>query len=93
MDSQAEKQDIQVGDANERHAYNIAFSELELCWHWDEQTFAELRSIASESERVKTYLRTRQEHLLRAYDAEFLANVIVKTKARCIDAARELRAA
>jgi hypothetical protein len=93
MGSQANQQEIPVGDGNERHAYNTAFSELELCWHWDEQTFAELRSIASENERVKTYLRTRHEHLLRAYDVDFLAEAIVKTKARCIDAARELRAA
>jgi len=67
----------------ERHAFNLAFGELDLGWHWDEKTWTELQSIPAEEERLRAYLRTRHGHLLRAYDADFLVDAIRSTKARC----------
>jgi hypothetical protein len=66
----------------ERHAYNLAFSELDLGWHWDEQTYAQLQAIDDEEERVRAYLDGRHGHLLKAYDAGFLAGAIRLTKSR-----------
>jgi hypothetical protein len=71
----------QFDDANgndmECEAYNAAFHDLGLRWHWDGSTFAALQSCGAEpSERLKHYLRTQQPHLLRAYDLDFLVNAI-----------------
>jgi hypothetical protein len=67
----------------ERHAFNVAFSELDLCWHWDEQTWSELQALPSEDDRLRAYLRSRHGHLLKAYDADFLVDAIRSTKLRC----------
>lgn len=60
----------------ELHAYNAAFYELGLRWHWDAETFRRLQSIPLRRDRVRIYLETHQSHLLKAYDAEFLADAI-----------------
>lgn len=67
----------------ERAAFNAAFYELGLRWHWDEETYEGLRALPDERERVQRYLRTQQAHLLRAYDADFLTDAILDTQARC----------
>lgn len=67
----------------ERNAYNAAFHALGLRWHWDADTYNELQFVADARERVGIYLRTRQTHLLAAYDAEFLINAIEAKKADC----------
>ncbi|MDB5860907.1 MAG: hypothetical protein JWQ76_4596 [Ramlibacter sp.] len=64
-----------------RHAYNAAFHELELNWHWDRATFAGLQRYGRAG--VRSYLETEQAHLLRAYTVEFLVDAIEATKARC----------
>lgn len=69
----------------DRNAYNAAFYELGLGWHWDAGTFERMQSVACEAERIKLYLQTHQSHLLQAYDADFLAKAIETTKARCAD--------
>jgi len=78
----AERQEL------ERHAYNVAFRELDLDWYWDPGTFSQLQSIPAEDERVRAYLRSHHEHLLKAYDAEFLVGAIREMKSRCIEDAR-----
>lgn len=61
----------------ERNAYNAAFYELGLRWHWDGATYGELlMHSAQPRSRIHHYLQTRQPHLLRAYDADFLADAI-----------------
>ena len=61
----------------ERNAYNAAFYELGLRWHWDSETWAALRQHSTEpAERIGHYLRHCQPHLLTAYDADFLARAI-----------------
>ena len=65
----------------ERNAYNAAFHDLGFRWHWDSETYRNLtRSIADAKERVRHYLETRQAHLLKAYDAEFLVGIIVENR-------------
>jgi hypothetical protein len=66
----------------DRHAYNLAFSELDLGWHWDEKTYEELQAIADEEERLRTYVHRRHGHLLKAYDADFLVGAIRATRSR-----------
>jgi hypothetical protein len=63
-----------------RQAYNAAFDELGLSWHWDPVTFAGLPRGAR---GVRAYVEQQHPHLLRAYDAEFLVNAIESTRLRC----------
>ncbi len=61
----------------DRNAFNAAFNELGLRWHWDSDTYtALLRQSADAADRLRLYLETEQAHLLKAYDAAFLVNVI-----------------
>ena len=69
-----------------RNAYNAAFYELGLKWHWDGNIYQSLLPNSDEKERIRSYLETYQPHLLKSYDADFLTNVIQTTKARCFDA-------
>jgi hypothetical protein len=64
-----------------RHAYNAAFQELDLPWHWDERTFARLQP--SGRAGVRAWVEQEQPHLLRAYAPDFLVDAIEDTKARC----------
>jgi hypothetical protein len=77
----------------ELDAYNAAFHELGLDWHWDAETWASLRDIDGERERVCAYLRAHHPHLLKVYDAEFLGAAIVELKARQAATAAHLGAA
>ena len=66
----------------ERNAYNAAFYELGLRWHWDSATFDELmRQGSSEAERIHRYLSAHQPHLQKAYDAGFLLDLIQQKQA------------
>ena len=61
----------------ERNAYNAAFYELGLRWHWDHATYEDLvRRSANEADRIRHYLSVSQPHLLKAYDADFLIELI-----------------
>lgn len=64
-----------------RQAYNAAFEELGLNWHWDPVTFACLPAPGREG--LRAYLQKEQAHLLRAYEADFLVEAIETAKARC----------
>lgn len=67
----------------ERGAFNAAFYELGLRWHWDGATYESLRVESCERARVRRYLEAEQSHLLRAYDADFLTDAILAAKQRC----------
>ena len=76
--------ELQSGAAHdsERNAYNAAFHDLGLRWHWDSATYDRLLHASPDAgERVRVYLQTAQAHLLKAYDADFLVSAI-ETKAR-----------
>ncbi len=80
-----------IGNAIECHlaAYNAAFYELGLSWHWDSDQFHELQSLPCERDRIKTYMHTHQSHLLKVYDADFLIDAIQTTKSRCFETLTE----
>ena len=73
--------------AAELHAWNSAFSELELPWQWDADTYRSLLSVAGEHDCVGTYVERNQAHLLRVYEKAFLRDLVLSTKARCQGAA------
>jgi hypothetical protein len=64
-----------------RQAYNAAFEELGLSWHWDSVAFARLP--AGGREGVRAYIEQEHPHLLRAYEADFLVQAIETAKDRC----------
>lgn len=66
----------------ERSAFNAAFYELGLRWHWDSDTYAALVGNPCERARLRNYVQVEQAHLLRAYDAEFLIDAILVAKQR-----------
>jgi hypothetical protein len=68
-----------------RHAYNAAFYELGLKWHWDNEFYRSVCCGDDEKQLIRAYLETHQPHLLKAYDADFLTNAIRQTKARCYE--------
>ena len=73
-------------DETHLSAYNAAFYELGLRWHWDSDTYQALSPAGEEKDRIRVYLETEQPHLLRAYEVNFLIDAIHATKARCYDA-------
>ena len=68
-----------------RNAYNAAFYELGLRWYWDSEIYPAVLSEADEHRCLRQYMVTHQPHMLTAYDADFLADAIQKTKAKCYD--------
>jgi hypothetical protein len=68
--------------AAELEAYNFAFSELELPWRWDAQTFDRLQSIAIDRDFIGAYIEQNQPHLLRVYEKQFLRDLVLSAKAR-----------
>jgi hypothetical protein len=76
----------------ERHAYNAAFYELGFQWHWDQDTYRQLSQIPNAAQRIQHYLETRQPHLLKAYDADFLVAAIQHKQAEHRNRAAELGA-
>ena len=61
----------------QRDAYNAAFYELGLRWHWDEATFTALvRHSPDPEQRIRRYLEQSHPHLLSAYDPAFLATAV-----------------
>ena len=66
----------EAGD-RELYAYNAAFYELGLRWHWDSATYEALLALGGDgAARIRHYLQMQQPHLLRAYDADFLVAMI-----------------
>ncbi len=66
----------------ELDAFNAAFHELGLEWHWDAATMADLAAIEDDQARVLAYIERYHGHLLKVYDPEFLSALVVETKRR-----------
>ena len=66
-----------------RNAYNAAFHELGLSFHWDSACYQDVLCRDGERACLRRYLQQHQAHLLRAYDAEFLVDAIQSAKERC----------
>jgi len=62
----------------DRHSVNRAFRELGLRFQWDERTWAELSAMPDVREQLRYYLPRHQPHLLGAYDAEFLGELVAQ---------------
>jgi hypothetical protein len=71
----------------QRHAYNCAFDELGLPWHWDAATYGRL--LGHGPDGVRRYLETERPHLLRAYEPEFLVAAVEAAKARRLGGPRQ----
>lgn len=61
-------------------AYNAAFSELGLRFRWDMPMFDWLCGIECEKTRVSRYIEDYHAHLLNAYEAPFLSQLIFDKK-------------
>ncbi|SMG61384.1 hypothetical protein [Paraburkholderia susongensis] len=61
-------------------AYNAAFSDLGLRFRWDRATLDVLREFNGELARITAYIERYHSHLHRAYDADFLAQLILHRK-------------
>jgi hypothetical protein len=68
--------------AAELEAYNHAFLELELSWHWDAPTYRDLQRVAADQDFVGAYIERNQAHLLRVYDKSFLRDLVLSAKDR-----------
>jgi hypothetical protein len=64
-------------------AWNRAFAELELPWHWDVQTYRELLRVAGEGDCVAAYIERDQPHLLSVYEKSFLRDLVRDVRDRC----------
>jgi hypothetical protein len=72
--------------AIELNAYNAAFYELGLRWHWERSTYERLlKEEPVAAERLCKYLKHHHPHLLRAYDANFLIGAIEEKKAKYLE--------
>lgn len=71
-----------TADDTHLSAYNGAFWDLGFKWQWDADTYRSLGDAAAEKERIRTYVERHQPHLTRAYDMEFLINLIHDHKTR-----------
>lgn len=61
-------------------AYNAAFSDLGLRFRWDRATLELLSEFNGEAARVTAYIARYHSHLHSAYDADFLAQLILQKK-------------
>ena len=72
---------------SELAAYNLAFSELGLRWHWDADTYDQIRRAAGDRHCVQAYVEEQCPHLLQAYDSRFLVEAVESVRARRSNAA------
>jgi hypothetical protein len=73
---------LERADSAHLSAYNAAFSDLGLRFRWDHATFDVLKEFSSEAARITAYIQRFHAHLHTAYDADFLAQMILSKKTR-----------
>ena len=61
-----------------RNAYNSAFAEMEIGWHWDEGTYLEL--LADGGQPVRAFVERHRPHLLRSYSIDCLVDAVESTR-------------
>jgi hypothetical protein len=61
-------------------AYNAAFSDLGLRFRWSQATLDFFDDVSNELARITAYIERFHSHLLNAYDADFLAQLIFDRK-------------
>lgn len=70
----------QGADDTHRSAWNGAFWDMGFKWQWDRATYQELCRMPEEKARLGDYLTRRQPHLLKAYELDFLIDLIHRNK-------------
>ena len=75
--------------ATQRHAFNAAFYELGLRFHWDDSCYDCAMCDEEQRSHLKRYLENEQAHLLKAYDADFLVDAIQTVKQRWLENASQ----
>ena len=65
---------LSVDDEAARNAYNSAFSEMDIGWHWDAATYREL--LADGGQPVRSFVQRHRPHLLRAYAIDCLVDAV-----------------
>lgn len=80
VNSRAAQKRAEHPDDAHLSAYNAAFSDLGLRFRWDRATLDVLREFNGESARITAYIERYHSHLHRAYDADFLAQMILHKK-------------
>jgi hypothetical protein len=75
---------VTAGSPDDAHlsAYNAAFSDLGLRFRWDRDTLDALNEFTSEVARITAYIERFHSHLHKAYDADFLAQLILHKKSQ-----------
>ena len=63
-------------------AYNAAFSDLGLRFRWSQATLDFFDDVSNEMARITAYIEPFQSHLLNAYEADFLAQLIFDRKSQ-----------
>ena len=86
MSPRSQPQGHDAAAAAELGAYNRAFSELGLEWHWDAATYDRIRRAAGDRPCVQAYIETQCPHLLQAYDSGFLVEAVESVRCRRSDA-------
>ena len=69
---------LNADDEATRNAYNTAFSQMEIGWHWDAATYREL--LADGGQPVRSFVERHRPHLLRAYAIDCLVNAVETTR-------------
>ena len=66
--------------SDDAHLSAAAFSDLGLRFRWDRATLDMLEEFSGEVARITAYIERYHSHLHRAYDADFLAQMILQKK-------------
>ena len=69
---------LSADDEAARNAYNTAFSQMEIDWHWDAVTYRELLAVGGQP--VRAFVERHRPHLLRAYGIDCLVDAVEGTR-------------
>ena len=69
---------LSADDEAARNAYNTAFSQMEIGWHWDAATYRELLAVGGQP--VRAFVERHRPHLLRAYGIDCLVDAVESTR-------------
>src|SRR5262245_5619234 len=69
---------LNADDEATRNAYNTAFSEMEIGWHWDAATYREL--LADGGQPVRACVESARPHRLPAYGIHSLVHAVEPTR-------------
>lgn len=65
-----------------RHAFNTAFAEMGLSWHWDQDRYRELLKVSGGKERIRHFLVQSHPDMLELDDVDGLIAALHRIKTR-----------